>query len=226
MNVHPCISVWILGDQLLADASGPARGREGRRARQHPRSAMIESRSRTARMNYHRKKLTLLFSAMRHYAQELTEEGYEVDYRVEDTFADALKAHVQEHAPARIYTMAASAYGGRRFQTEELEALARTQVTVVPNTQFLTGQHDPYPDPVPGKRYVMEHFYRKMRRHYGLLLESDGSPAGGQWNFDKQNRKPLPKDIQPPPIPHFPIDDNHGHRDGGDTSFGYRIWRH
>ncbi len=52
----------------------------------------------------------------------------------------------------------------------------------------------------------MEHFYRAMRRQFGLLMEANGKPTGGQWNFDKENRKPLPKDLSLPVIPRFPPD--------------------
>ena len=43
----------------------------------------------------------------------------------------------------------------------------------------------------------MEFFYREMRRASGLLMDGD-EPAGGQWNFDHDNRKALPKDVTPP----------------------------
>jgi deoxyribodipyrimidine photolyase-related protein len=43
----------------------------------------------------------------------------------------------------------------------------------------------------------MEHFYREMRREHGLLME-DGQPAGGEWNYDKANRKSLPARLVPP----------------------------
>ncbi|MBV8849929.1 MAG: cryptochrome/photolyase family protein, partial [Methylobacteriaceae bacterium] len=46
-----------------------------------------------------------------------------------------------------------------------------------------------------GRRtYRMEFFYREMRRRTGILMDGD-QPEGGEWNFDKQNRKPLPRDI-------------------------------
>jgi deoxyribodipyrimidine photolyase-related protein len=41
----------------------------------------------------------------------------------------------------------------------------------------------------------MEYFYREMRRKTGLLMEED-KPAGGQWNFDHENRKPAPDEVR------------------------------
>jgi deoxyribodipyrimidine photolyase-related protein len=52
----------------------------------------------------------------------------------------------------------------------------------------------------------MEYFYREMRRRTGLLMRGDG-PEGGQWNFDTENRKALPKGLRPPPRAHFAPDE-------------------
>jgi deoxyribodipyrimidine photolyase-related protein len=38
------------------------------------------------------------------------------------------------------------------------------------------------------KTLRMEFFYRKMRQAFGVLMDGD-QPAGGQWNFDADNRK-------------------------------------
>jgi deoxyribodipyrimidine photolyase-related protein len=38
-------------------------------------------------------------------------------------------------------------------------------------------------------------------------MADDENPAGGQWNYDKQNRKPLPSNVEPPAIPRFPPDE-------------------
>jgi deoxyribodipyrimidine photolyase-related protein len=52
----------------------------------------------------------------------------------------------------------------------------------------------------------MEYFYRKMRRHFDVLMDGD-QPFGGQWNYDRENRRPLPKDAQdPPPVITFEPD--------------------
>ena len=39
----------------------------------------------------------------------------------------------------------------------------------------------------------------------GLLMDGD-EPAGGQWNFDAENRRALPRDVTPPPPRRFPPD--------------------
>jgi deoxyribodipyrimidine photolyase-related protein len=44
----------------------------------------------------------------------------------------------------------------------------------------------------------MEFFYREMRRKTGVLMAGK-SPEGGQWNFDKANRKRLPAGAATPP---------------------------
>ncbi|MBE7179365.1 MAG: cryptochrome/photolyase family protein, partial [Mucilaginibacter polytrichastri] len=38
------------------------------------------------------------------------------------------------------------------------------------------------------KQFVMENFYRQMRVDHGILMNGN-SPVGGQWNFDKRNRR-------------------------------------
>jgi deoxyribodipyrimidine photolyase-related protein len=194
---QPLVSVWILGDQLLHDH--PAlRAAETLAGRAHLRVVLVESAQRTARLPYQRKKLVLLFSAMRHYAEELRTLGYSVDYRQATDALTGLRQHVAAHQPDHLLTMAAAEYDGRHFQQQLGEQL-NLPVTVLPNTQFLVGRYDPYP--APDKKVILENFYRAQRRHWGLLLTADGEPIGGAWNFDRENRKPLPRTglVIPPP---------------------------
>lgn len=44
----------------------------------------------------------------------------------------------------------------------------------------------------PRSQWLMEHFYRHMRRRHELLLDLHGQPEGARWNFDHDNRKPWP----------------------------------
>jgi deoxyribodipyrimidine photolyase-related protein len=102
--------------------------------------------------------------------------------------------------------MAASESATRRFQQEVLENELGLLVTVLPNTQFLTAECDPLPEASGERRVVMEHFYRNMRRCFDVLMDGEGKPVGGSWNYDRENRKPLPKEIRPLPIPGFEPD--------------------
>lgn len=200
------ISVWILGDQLLLEHPALLAA-EARVGREEMRVVMVESRRRAWGRGYQRKKLVLLLSAMRHYAERLREEGYQVDYVAADTFTVGLEQHARRHGTERLLMMASSNFGGRRFQESMLPKQLDVTVEILPNTQFLVGQFDPLPEPEPGKHYVMEQFYRAMREHFRVLLDEDGKPAGGQWNYDRLNRKRLPRRITLPERITFEPDD-------------------
>ena len=198
------ISVWILGDQLLQ--KHPAVEEATRLASPEAVTiVLIESLARRQRQPYQRKKLVLLLSAMRHYAQALQRQGFAVAYLQAPTFLEGLQQHVTQAKPSQLVTMAASSYPGRQFQ-QELAGKLGLPVTIVDNTQFLVGRFNPIPDPEAGKRHVLEGFYREMRRHFDILMDGE-DPVGDQWNFDQQNRKRLPESAQPTQPVSFTPDD-------------------
>jgi len=180
------LNVWILGDQLI-DPHPALQNAAARVGRDNVRVLMIESTARLRTLPYHRKKLVLLLSAMRHYAERLRAQGWTVDYRTAATYDAAF----DDIDATTVLTMAASGRGARALQ-------ARRGFEVLPNTQFLCGQYDPHPDPDPSRRYLFEHFYRRMRTHFGVLLTETGEPVGGRWNYDEENRNPLPKGTRIP----------------------------
>lgn len=193
--------IWITGDQLLEDhpALLAAQG-------DSVRVVLIENWKRAARLPYHRQKIALIFSAMRHYADHLRARGIDVAYHRTDSLVDALREAAADFAPDRVLTMAASEYRGRVFQQSRLAQITGCKVEVLPNTQFLVGTYDPFAHVQHNKPTVMENFYRAMRKHFNILMDGD-QPAGGAWNFDKENRKPLPaKAAAPPPVRGFPPD--------------------
>jgi deoxyribodipyrimidine photolyase-related protein len=189
----------VLGDQLLAQHPAIAAaerevGRDGFTV------VMVETARKRAARPYHVQKLVLVLSAMRHYAERLRALGYHVDYRAAPTFTAGLHAHTAEHAPARILAMAAADYGPRRVQETAWAAALGVPVVVMPNTAFLVGRHNPYPKAGPDEKVVMEYFYREMRRHFGVLMDGRNAPAGGEWNYDRLNREPLPRGHRPPQV--------------------------
>ena len=70
-------------------------------------------------------------------------------------------------------------------------------VTVLPDDRFLCSEAEFAAWAEGRKQLRMEWFYRDMRRKTGLLMEGD-QPAGGQWNFDHDNRKPAKADLLAP----------------------------
>jgi len=195
-------SVWITGDQLLANHPALAAA-EGEYGRDGLTVVLVETTARRHRFRYQRRKLVLVLSAMRHYALELKRSGYNVDYHHAPTLAAGLNSHLKLANPEKVYMMAASEFAARSFQSVRFQSIVKDSgvtklgyagetIITLPNTQFLTGQFNPYPTPSTGKRVMMENFYREMRRHFGILLETDGKPIGGKWNYDEENRKPLP----------------------------------
>jgi deoxyribodipyrimidine photolyase-related protein len=51
------------------------------------------------------------------------------------------------------------------------------------------------------KKPFMAKFYQAQRIRMNLLVEDDASPVGGQWSFDADNRRKLPKNVE---VPHPP----------------------
>lgn len=222
MSAAP-VTVLILADQLLDDHPAIAA---------HPGAhiLLIESDHRLAARAWHRQKRALVIAALRHYAARLRARGHTVDHRRARSLTDGIRAHIADHAPSALVTMAAAEYPARQFQNTLANRIG-LPVTVLPNTQFLVGRFDPFPD--PDKHVIMETFYRAMRRHFRVLMEGR-DPVGGAWNFDHDNRQPLPKKGIPLPVAsHFPPDaitqaaldeaaaDPHG--SGTVDGFGYAV---
>ncbi len=153
---------------------------------------MAEVLGEAAYVPHHPKKIAFLFSAMRKFARQLEAEGWRVAYaRLEDpdnaqTIAGELLRRAQAFGAFEVLTTQA----GEWRLIEALEGVP-LQVTVLPDTRFIAS-HREFEAWAEGRKALrMEYFYRDMRRKTGLMMEGD-TPAGGQWNFDHDNRKAAP----------------------------------
>ncbi|GBL44186.1 cryptochrome/photolyase family protein [Verrucomicrobiota bacterium] len=175
---------------------------------------LMEVRTETDYVVHHAQKVIAIFAGMRRLAANLRTAGHRMRYfRISDAdnrqgFAENLRTVLAE-------------VGATRFEYQEpdewrldeaLRAFAAATGLpggMVSSEHFLDGrggvaahfQKD-------AKRWLMESYYRRMRVRTKLLLEADGSPLGGEWNYDKENRKPW-KGTPPPPKP---WDVRHDHR--------------
>jgi deoxyribodipyrimidine photolyase-related protein len=55
------------------------------------------------------------------------------------------------------------------------------------------------------KSFFQTKFYKQQRKKLDILIDEDGGPEGGNWTYDKENRKKYPKKKTPPNI-QFPTD--------------------
>jgi deoxyribodipyrimidine photolyase-related protein len=181
-------TVWILADQLSVTNAALLSARKG-----HDRLLFIESRKTFGKLSYHRHRLTLLLSAMRHFAREREADGWVVDYhRMEDSpdMLSSLTRHCNSCNPSEILIT----HPNNHDESLALGSLGnklKCPLRIIPSRQFLCSRED-FEELAEGKkRLLMENFYREMRRRTGLLMESDGKPTGGDWNYDAENRGTL-----------------------------------
>jgi deoxyribodipyrimidine photolyase-related protein len=126
-----------------------------------------------------------IVASMRRFAQELTADGFEVDYRFATTMRSGLDAHITEFQPEEVVSTEPNSYSAR-------EMLATMPVSCVKSDQFLC-HPDAYRAFMGARKTVkMEDFYRWQRKRLGVLMDGD-EPVAGRWNFDEDNRKPPPK---------------------------------
>jgi deoxyribodipyrimidine photolyase-related protein len=175
----------------------------------HPSEDVIvlgESHVEATRFPFHIQRMALIFSAMRHLAAALRTTGYRLDYhyisRPEPiSLAGILRQAIADHRPESIRMTRPN-----RFDLiQSFEGVAREMETPL---EFLDDDHflttpEVFKEWASGRKtLVMEHFYRKKRKESGWLMEGD-QPAGGEWNFDGDNRKAFGKGgpgLKPEPI--------------------------
>ncbi|WP_458207697.1 cryptochrome/photolyase family protein [Haladaptatus sp. NG-SE-30] len=192
------MTVWVLGDQLTTQV-GPITDRADERV------LLVEAHDFARRMPYHPQKLMLVYSAMRHFRDELREVGREVVYRQAETFSEALEAHFEEFPDDELRMMTPASHGaGERLA--ELVSDAGGQLELVANDLFLVSLAEFDDWAGDSERIRHEQFYRWARKQTGYLMD-DGDPVGGKWNYDEQNRETPPSDHEFPDTPSFEPDE-------------------
>lgn len=179
----------ILGDQLdphiasLKDAD-----------KQADLILMAEVMAEATYVRHHKKKIAFVFSAMRHFAAELEEKGHRVCYVTLDAAGNSgsLKGEAARALKDGAFDRLVVTEPGEYRLKADMETWPDTfglPVEIREDDRFIC-PHEDFRTWARGRqRLTMEYFYREMRRKTGLLMDGD-KPEGGQWNYDKENRKP------------------------------------
>lgn len=194
-------TVWITGDQCsLNNTALDAANKTTSRV------LMIESISRGNQIRYHKKKLVLIYSAMRHFAALLRNDGWQVDYYQESPdFQDAVEKHISLHSPEKFVWMQQSEFGADERLAGIIHGIPSE---VTPHCNFVSSSDDfERLHSTPDSRVTMDRFYRLMRLKTKLLVDVHRQPEGGSWSYDKENREPPGKNMHIKPVRKFPPDE-------------------
>jgi deoxyribodipyrimidine photolyase-related protein len=189
----------ILGDQL--SPANPAL-----RATDRKRDVVLlaEVTEEASYVRHNRHKIALLFSAMRHFRDRLLADGYEVIYLAFDDGVRSLEEAVRETLAGTGARAVRCCEPGEYRLAVALEVWPerlQVPVAVLDDDRFLASRED-FEQWARGRKQLrMEYFYREMRRRYGLLMDDDGEPEGGHWNYDAENRSGWRAEV---PVPSRP----------------------
>ncbi|MEO0537572.1 MAG: cryptochrome/photolyase family protein [Cyanobacteria bacterium P01_A01_bin.123] len=194
------VGIWVLGDQLWTGQSALASQAD---QKQNTPVILIEALEHVRARPYHPQKLVLVWSAMRHFAEELHQAGWSVTYELAETFQTALEEWVKVNA---INTLVVMTPSDRPFAQYLSTLDLPCQLTQTPNNHFLWSTDDFHQWAKKRKSLLMESFYREGRKRFNVLM-SGKDPIGGTWNLDKENRKPPKDDLATPEPCWFTVDD-------------------
>ncbi|MBO6512782.1 MAG: cryptochrome/photolyase family protein [Phycisphaerales bacterium] len=158
----------------------------------------------------HVQRTVLFLSAMRHFAEQLKDDGWNVSYTTltdqdnTQNFENKLERYINDSNPEEVVMIEP----GSHSVIESIERACEScgvDLDMIEDPHFLC-THDEFNEWASGrKQLTMEYFYREQRKKHDILMD-DGEPEGGEWNYDKQNRKSFKSEPDAPDVPRFKPD--------------------
>ena len=198
--------VFILGDQLDSESAALADFDP-----KQDTIFMAEVAEESTHVWSSKPRTAFFLSAMRHFADHLRGQGFDVDYidlgkHKFTSLAAALDDAITRHQPKKIVMVEPGDY---RVE-QSLRAFCLTKkvdLAIREDSHFLLSRREFAEWSKSYKQLRMEFFYRMMRKRHAVMMDGD-EPVGGRWNFDQENRgafgKAGPGDV--PVAPVFPPD--------------------
>ena len=155
-------------------------------------------------VRHHQQKIVLFLAAMRSYRDELQGAGFDVHYHeldtdAEETYESLLNKAVEASGCSRLMHFEIE---DKAMEARIVNYAASTDMprTAIESPMFLCGR-ERFSDFADGRKTLrMAEFYKRERIRQELLLDADGEPTGGRWSFDEDNRRKLPKTLEPPAV--------------------------
>tara|TARA_R110001632_G_scaffold63318_2_gene151411 strand:- start:67257 stop:68789 length:1533 start_codon:yes stop_codon:yes gene_type:complete len=164
---------------------------------------LFEMRQETDYVQHHIQKVVGFFSAMRSFSDELKAKNHQVIYyqindeRNQQDLAKNLHKIIENNSIERFEYLFPDEYRLDKQLKEFCDELS-IENEVLDSEHFYTSRTELKEFFEGKKQYLMENFYRNMRKKHHLLMEGN-QPEGGEWNYDKSNRKKWKQDTLIPP---------------------------
>jgi len=165
---------------------------------------LMEVRQETDYVLHHAQKILAVFAAMRDFARRLSEAGHRVRYLAIDdpenrqSIPRNLDRLIGQY---QVTTFEYQAPDEWRLDAQLVEYAQQLHIParMLDSEHFLTRRDEAAEFFGARERWKMEPFYRHMRAKHRVLIDLQGAPAGGRWNFDAENRKRWPGEPAEPP---------------------------
>ncbi|WP_242086358.1 cryptochrome/photolyase family protein [Aestuariivivens sediminis] len=163
---------------------------------------LFEMRQETDYVRHHLQKVIGFFAAMRQFSEDLKDQKHRVEYfKINDpnnthTLRDNLSNLIKAHQIERFEYMEPDEHRldqQLRVFCNEIDI----PCNVCSSHHFYTSRTELKTFFKGKTHFVMENFYRHMRTKHNILMVGK-YPEGGEWNYDKHNRKPWKGDIEIP----------------------------
>jgi deoxyribodipyrimidine photolyase-related protein len=162
---------------------------------------MMEIRTETDYAQHHIQKVVGIFAAMRSFANELKSNNHNLIYlSLNDksnlqSFSNNIQNLILEHQFTHFEYQLPDEYRVDKDLIELCNTISIPSKSI-DSEHFFTSRIE-LGDFFQGKKtFLMESFYRAMRKKHDVLMDGD-QPLTGKWNYDSDNRKKLPKDHKP-----------------------------
>ena len=163
---------------------------------------LMEIRSETDYAQHHIQKVIGFFAAMQNFASELQKLKHQVIYiKLNDennlqSFDKNCNALILTHNFTHFEYQLPDEYR----VDEHLKSFTinlNISYNTVDSEHFYSTRNELKDLFVGKKTYLMETFYRQMRKKHDVLIVDGDKPLHGKWNFDEFNRQKLPKAHKP-----------------------------
>ncbi len=154
---------------------------------------IMEIRQETDYVKHHIQKVAAFFAAMQNFAEAIRKKGHAVVYLHldacdnEQTIEGNLARLITQHKFARFEYLLPDEYR-LDVRMKEIAKGLPIDCRSYDAEHFLTEREAIKKQFSGKKRFLMESFYRAMRKKHDILMEKD-KPAGGRWNYDQKNRQ-------------------------------------